>query len=115
MAADYVIGVGTVGAGLWLGYRAGQSWRHVPNGPPVEGNCRAVAVQPQRPEELWAAADGIGLFRSTDHGSTWSRVGPTIDADIWSIGLDPTDDQRMFLGTCPGVWRSRMAASCSRS
>ena len=81
MAADYVIGVGTVGAGLWLGYRAGQSWRHGPNGPPVEGNSRAVAVQPQRPEELWAAADGIGLFRSTDHGSTWSRVGPTIDPE----------------------------------
>ena len=107
MTADYVIGVGTVGAGLWLGYRSGQSWRHVPNGPPVEGNCRALAVQPHRPEELWAAADRIGLFRSTDHGSTWSRVGPQIDADIWSIGLDPTDDRRMFLGTCPGVWRSR--------
>ena len=107
MAGDYVIGVGTVGAGLWLGYRAGQSWRHVPNGPPVEGNCRAVAVQPHRPEELWAAADRIGLFHSTDHGATWSQVGPEIDADIWSIGLDPTDDQRMFLGTCPGVWRSR--------
>ena len=106
MADDYVIGVGTVGAGLWLGYTAGQRWRHVQNGPPVEGNCRAVLVDPHHPGDLWAAADRVGLFRSADLGARWERVGPHVDLPIWSMCFDPHDDQRIFLGTSPGIARS---------
>jgi photosystem II stability/assembly factor-like uncharacterized protein len=107
MADDYIIGVGTIGAGLWLGYVAGQKWRHVQNGPPSEGNCRALTVDPQRPGTIWAGADRVGLYRSGDGGATWSRVGDRIDTDVWSIGLDPGDDQRLYVGTCPGLHRSK--------
>jgi photosystem II stability/assembly factor-like uncharacterized protein len=107
MADDYVIGIGTVGAGLWLGYAAGQKWRHVQHGPPIEGNCRALAVDPRRPGTIWAGADRAGMFRSNDNGGTWSHVGARIDKDIWSIGLDPHDDQRLYVGTSPGVHRSK--------
>jgi hypothetical protein len=107
MADDYIIGIGTIGAGLWLGYAAGQKWRHVYNGPPIEGNCRALAVDARHPGTIWAGADRAGMFRSTDHGTTWSREGARIDKDIWSIGLDPHDDQRVYVGTSPGVHRSK--------
>jgi photosystem II stability/assembly factor-like uncharacterized protein len=106
MAEDYVIGIGTVGAGLWIGYDAGQRWRHIQHGPPVEGNCRALAVDPRRPDEIWAAADRMGLFRSTDNGRHWARTGPRFDADIWSLCLDPDDEQRIYVGTSPGIARS---------
>jgi len=102
-----VIAIGTVGAGLWIGTGGGERWRHVQHGPPIEGNCRALAVDPARPGELWAAADRVGLFHSTDGGVRWERVGPAIDEDIWSIGLDPHDDARMYLGTAPGIHRSK--------
>lgn len=103
---DYVIGIGTVGAGLWIGYGAGEKWRHVQHGPPIEGNCRALAVSPHRPGEIWAAADRVGLFRSSDNGSRWERVGSGFDRDIWSIGLDPHDERRIYVGTAPGIARS---------
>ncbi|MCU1501808.1 MAG: hypothetical protein JWM12_1162 [Ilumatobacteraceae bacterium] len=106
MADDYVIGIGTVGAGLWIGYGAGQRWRHVQHGPPTEGNCRALAVEARRPGEIWASADRVGLFRSNDNGGRWDRVGTDIDRDIWSICLDPHDDQRIYVGTSPGIFRS---------
>jgi Sortilin, neurotensin receptor 3, len=107
VADDYAIGIGTVGAGLWIGYGAGQKWRHIQHGPPVEGNCRALAVDARHPGEVWATADRVGVFRSGDNGSRWERVGPEIDRDIWSIGLDPDDDRRVYLGTAPGIFRSQ--------
>jgi hypothetical protein len=110
MADDYVIGIGTVGAGLWVGYGAGRRWRHIQHGPPIEGNCRALAVDARRPGEIWASADRVGLFRSTDNGGNWERVGPDFDRDIWSICLDPADDpdddRRIYVGTSPGIARS---------
>lgn len=106
MADDYVIGIGTVGAGLWLGYAAGQRWRHVQNGPPIEGNCRVVLTDAHHPGVLWAAADRVGLFRTADMGARWERVGPHVDLPIWSMAIDPHDDQRIFLGTSPGIARS---------
>jgi photosystem II stability/assembly factor-like uncharacterized protein len=106
VAEEYAIGIGTVGAGLWVGYSAGQRWRHVQHGPPPEGNCRALAVSPHRPGEIWASTDRIGLFRSTDNGSRWARVGPDLDIDIWSICFDPHDELRIYVGTAPGIFRS---------
>jgi photosystem II stability/assembly factor-like uncharacterized protein len=106
MADEYVIGIGTVGAGLWMGYGAGQRWRHIQHGPPVEGNCRVVLVDPHRPGHVWAAADRVGLFRSTDNGGRWERVGADFDVPIWSMCFDPHDDQRIYVGTSPGVARS---------
>ena len=107
MTQDYAIGIGTVGAGLWMGYGGGEKWRHVQQGPPIEGNCRALAVDPARPERMWAAADRAGLFTSTDGGSRWEHHGPTLETDIWSIGLDPHDDDRIYLGVAPGILRSK--------
>ena len=107
MTQDYAIGIGTVGAGLWMGYGGGEKWRHVQQGPPIEGNCRALAVDPARPGMMWAAADRAGLFTSTDGGSRWEHHGPALDTDIWSIGLDPHDDDRIYLGVAPGILRSK--------
>jgi photosystem II stability/assembly factor-like uncharacterized protein len=107
MADDYVIGIGTIGAGLWIGYGAGQKWRHVQNGPPTEGNCRVVLADPHRPGQLWAAADHVGLFCSGDNGGTWERIGPDHELPIWSMCFDPHDDQRIYLGTSPGLARSK--------
>ncbi len=103
---DYVIGIGTVGAGLWMSYNSGEKWRHVYRGPDPEGNCRALAVSPHQPGDLWCTSDRVGLFRSTDNGGTWDRIGPDFDGDLWSIGFDPSDDRRIFLGTRPGISRS---------
>jgi photosystem II stability/assembly factor-like uncharacterized protein len=107
MTHEYAIGIGTVGAGLWMGYGGGEKWRHVQQGPPIEGNCRALVVDPARPEVMWAAADRAGLYVSTDGGSRWEHRGPELATDIWSIGLDPHDDDRIYLGVAPGILRSK--------
>jgi len=106
MSGDYVIGVGTVGSGLWISYNSGQKWRHIQRGPEPESNVRALAVSPHDPAVLWASLDKVGLFRSEDGAGNWERVGSDFATDIWSIGLDPHDADRVFVGSRPGVHRS---------
>jgi len=103
---DYTIGVGTVGAGLWVSYNSGGKFRHIYRGVEAECNCRALAVSPHTPGVILAAQDQVGVIRSEDNGGTWERIGNRIDSDIWSLAFDPHDDQRIYVGTRPGVWCS---------
>ena len=56
--------------GLFRSADAGESWK--PAGKGLE-NLAAVAVNPARPTEVYAATvDGV-VFRSADGGTTWAR------------------------------------------
>jgi len=57
--------------GLFKSTDAGESWKPLGQG---LKNLAAVAVNPKRPAEVYAAtADGI-IFKSTDGGTTWERL-----------------------------------------
>ena len=56
--------------GLFKSTDAGESWTSVGKG---LKNLAAVAVNPKRPSEVYAATvDGV-IFRSPDGGTTWAR------------------------------------------
>lgn len=67
-----------------------------------------LAVSPADAKVLYANADGLGLFKSTDGGVTWTAVNsglgvmPGARFTVTSIAFDPTDPQRIFVTT--GVW-----------
>jgi photosystem II stability/assembly factor-like uncharacterized protein len=102
----YRIAIGTVGSGLWVSYNSGGKFRHIPRGIDPEGNCRALAVSPHEPGHILAAQDRVGVFRSEDNGGDWTPIGTPIASDIWSLAFDPTDAERIFVGTRPGIERS---------
>jgi photosystem II stability/assembly factor-like uncharacterized protein len=56
--------------GLFRSADGGESWKAVGKG---LKNMAAVAVNPRRPDEVYAAtADGV-IFRSADGGMRWER------------------------------------------
>ncbi|MBI4608578.1 MAG: hypothetical protein HY726_06210 [Candidatus Rokubacteria bacterium] len=56
--------------GLFKSTDAGESWKPLGQG---LKNLAAVAINPKRPAEVYAAtADGI-IFKSTDGGTTWEQ------------------------------------------
>ena len=72
-----------------------------------------------QPGRLWCGTIPGGLFRSDDHGRSWSLVRPLWDhpgrrewfgggydyPGIHSICLDPRDGRRVIVGvSCGGVW-----------
>jgi photosystem II stability/assembly factor-like uncharacterized protein len=56
--------------GLFTSTDAGASWK--PVGTTIR-NAAAVAVNPKRPGEVYAATTEGTIFRSADGGTTWQR------------------------------------------
>ena len=51
------------------------------------GDVGGVQIEPGDPDTLYAAAAGVGVFRSKDAGAHWSHISGSIDED--SVILDP--------------------------
>ncbi len=45
--------------------------------------------------EVWACVDGVGLFRSDDHGATWAQKKKTYD--IQTFAISPHDRKRILI------------------
>ena len=107
MAGNYTISVGTVGGGLSVSPDGGESWNRIRDPLPSECNIRALAVDPNHKNRIYAGSDN-GLFRSNDNGFTWQYIeSPMDDLQIWSVGVDPEDSDTVFVGTRPNAFRSR--------
>lgn len=67
-----------------------------------------LAVSSTEANLLYASADGLGLFKSTDGGATWSAINtglgimPGARFSVTAIAMDATNPQRLFITT--GVW-----------
>ena len=108
MTGDYTIGIGTVGSGLHVSYDGGGRWRHIGKHLDPEGNVRALTVFPDDPHHVLAASDRAGLFESRDNGYLWEPIAaqPTTDTEIWSVAVDPSDSERLYVGARPDGFRS---------
>ncbi len=131
-----IIYLGTGGGGLWRTVDNGANWQ-----PLFDrqislniGEANAIAIDPIDPDTVYvgisgraftgfasAAIDttaGRGLYRSSDGGSTWIRLGSGFPAGnvgsansfandwIYSIVVDPADRTRLYLAAQSGVYRS---------
>jgi photosystem II stability/assembly factor-like uncharacterized protein len=83
------------------------SWEHMMSGFPDVIHVQCVTVHPQSSEIVFAGTHD-GVFRSRDHGASWTRMSlEPRNRQIWSIAFDPHDSRRMFAGASPtGIFRS---------
>lgn len=107
-AASGVIGdprtyyMGTTGGGLWKTDDMGLSWRNVSDGYFQSGSIGAVAVAPSDPNVIYVGTGehavrgvmthgGDGVYRSTDAGRSWKRIGLELTQHIARIVVHPDD------------------------
>jgi photosystem II stability/assembly factor-like uncharacterized protein len=89
---------GAVNGGVWRTDDAGRTWVPIFDDVNV-GSIGAIAVAPSAPNIIYVGtgeadmrsdiAQGIGMFRSSDGGKTWSSIGLSDTQQIGKILVDP--------------------------
>ncbi len=116
---------GAVGGGVWKSENAGRTWEPIFDGQPV-ASTGAIAVAPSDPRVLYVGSGeadmrsdisyGNGMYRSSDGGKTWARIGLEGTRQIGRVVVDPRDANLVYVaalghayGPNPerGVFRSK--------
>src|SRR5579885_1959363 len=68
---------------------------------------QALAVWPKDKLSNTVYFGGVGIYRTTDGGSTWNFLGQNggTHADAHAIAFDPTDLSKVYVGNDGGVYR----------
>jgi photosystem II stability/assembly factor-like uncharacterized protein len=104
---------GTDDGRVWRSTNSGGSWQNVSAGLPVRWVTR-VTADPLDPQVVYVTLSGFGLdehlahvYRSANQGDTWTSVSGNLpDIPANDLVVDPTDTQRLYLGTDIGVYAS---------
>ena len=89
------------------------SWKRINNGLIPESELmasmalgvNAIEIDRTNPDIVYAGTTK-GLFRTTNKGEKWERIGQSIsDPFISSILLHPTEPARFYVGGPKGVWK----------
>jgi photosystem II stability/assembly factor-like uncharacterized protein len=80
---------------------------------PFQGNVSQVAIAASRPQTVYAATSGGGVWRSDDGGSTWKLPGDEMtNRDVQWVAVDPVDPASVWAGldasgSGSALWRSK--------
>jgi photosystem II stability/assembly factor-like uncharacterized protein len=98
---------GAVNGGIWKTTDAGTVWTPIFDGQPV-GSIGALAVAPSDPKTIYAGTGesdirsslsfGNGVYKSSDSGATWKRMGLEDTRHISRIVIDPQNADIVYVG-----------------
>ncbi|MFT7066223.1 MAG: photosystem II stability/assembly factor-like uncharacterized protein, partial [Sediminicola sp.] len=114
VAATGVVGdpltyyMGTTGGGLWKTVDAGQQWENISDGFFELGSVGAVAVSTSNPNVVYCGMGehaprgvmtsyGDGVYKSTDAGKTWKKIGLEKTQHISRIVVHPTNPDVLWV------------------
>src|SRR5690349_7045938 len=100
--------MGTTGGGLWKTEDMGLSWRNVSDGFFKTGSVGAIAVAESDPNVVYVGMGehavrgvmthhGDGVYKSTDAGKTWKKIGLDATQHISRIVVDPKNPNVVFV------------------
>ena len=113
--------MGTTGGGVWKTDNMGITWRNVSDGYFKTGSVGAITVAESDPNVVYVGMgehairgvmthSGDGMYRSTDAGKTWKKIGLDSTRHIARILVDPKNPDIVFVaaqGALYGPSRTR--------
>jgi photosystem II stability/assembly factor-like uncharacterized protein len=117
--------MGSVGGGVWKTENDGRTWLPIADqGIPI-GSIGAIAVAPSNPDIVYVGTGepdvraqisyGIGMFKSTDAGKTWTHIGLENTRRIGRIVVDPNNPNRVYVAALGHVYDSNPERGVYRS
>jgi photosystem II stability/assembly factor-like uncharacterized protein len=99
---------GTTGGGLWKTEDMGLNWKNISDGYFKTGSVGAVAVAESDPNVVYAGMGehavrgvmthhGDGVYKSTDAGKTWKKMGLDLTQHIARILIHPKDPNIVYV------------------
>jgi photosystem II stability/assembly factor-like uncharacterized protein len=99
--------MGSTGGGVWKTTDAGQTWVNVSDGYFAAASMGSIDVADSDPNVIYAGtgsdglrsnvSTGLGVYRSTDAGKTWSFAGLRDVGQIGAVVVHPTNPQVAFV------------------
>lgn len=114
MSGEYLF-AGTTGDGIFLSTNNGRQWTSVSNGLPADGRSvyvpvNALVSSPKQKkidgENVFAATEGTGIYRTVDDGRRWEPVSYGLrNPSIYSLAISTSPaGSCVFAGTGEGVY-----------
>lgn len=98
--------IGAVNGGVWKTTDYGRTWKPIFDGQPT-GSIGAIAIAPSDPQIIYVGSGeglhrpdlstGMGMFKSSDGGATWTHLGLRDSQQIPQVIVDPVNPNRLFV------------------
>jgi len=105
--------VATGGGGVWKSTSQGTTWEPIFEHQSV-GAMGAVAADPSNPDTVWVGTGeanprnsvswGDGVYKSTDGGKSWTRMGLKDSQHIGRIRIDPRNPDIVYVAALGHIW-----------
>jgi len=99
--------MGATGGGVWKTVDAGLNWTNISDGSFATGSIGSIDVADSDPNVIYVGtgsgdirgnvSKGVGVYRSTDGGDSWSHVGLQRAGQIGRIEVHPDDPDIAFV------------------
>ncbi len=122
----YVYYAGYTGGGVWKTENAGHSWKNVSDGSAMNGSIGAIAVAESDPNVVYvgtgehpvrgqSSSYGNGMFKSTDAGKTWARIGLESSRQIAQVRVHPGNPDLVYVAVQGDRWKGTSDRGIYRS
>jgi len=107
--------MGATGGGVWKTESAGHTWTNLSDDHFQTTTIGAVAVAPSDPNVVYVGtgespirgvttSHGDGVYKSTDAGKTWSRLGLASSRQISAVRVHPRDHDLVYVAAQGNPW-----------
>ncbi len=107
--------MGTTGGGLWKTEDMGLTWNNISDGFFKKGSVGAVAVSESDPNVVYVGMGehairgvmthhGDGVYKSTDAGKTWKKMGLDVTQQISRIAIHPKDPNIVYVAAQGAIY-----------